>query len=124
MPQKDWKNLSSKDIDQNAIYPSVEQWLKGFETAKFILTDSFHAVVFAIIFNKPFLCIGNKERGLSRLNSLLEMFGMQNRMIYGKKDLTGILLHDIYKIDYQTINSKKETLKQISLDFLKQNLGV
>ena len=34
--------------------PSVEQWLRNFSDAEFIITDSFHGTVFSIIFNKPF----------------------------------------------------------------------
>ncbi|MDO5760160.1 MAG: polysaccharide pyruvyl transferase family protein [Bacteroidota bacterium] len=124
MPKKDWKTLTSKEIDENAVFPSVEEWLKGLVNAKFVLTDSFHAVVFSIIFNKPFLCIGNKERGLTRFTSLLTLFDLDSRLIYNKKDLTGILLHNIYRIDYEKINIRKEELKQKSLDYLNKNLSL
>ena len=45
--------------------PLVEQWLCSFRDANFIITDSFHGCVFSIIYNKPFIAIGNKSRGLS-----------------------------------------------------------
>lgn len=34
---------------------------------EFFITDSFHGVCFALIFNKPFLCINNPMRGLRAL---------------------------------------------------------
>lgn len=124
MPKKNWTTLNSKEIDEEAVFPSVEKWLYEISTADFVLTDSFHAVVFAIIFNKQFLCIGNKERGLTRFTSLLDLFDLNKRLIYSKKDLTGVLLHDIYKIDYEQVNLKKEELKEISLNYLTKNLSL
>ena len=61
--------------------PPLEGWLKAFDEAEYIVTDSFHACVFSIIFNKPFICLGNSFRGNTRFNSLLCMFGLEDRMI-------------------------------------------
>lgn len=124
MPKKNWITLNSKEINEEAVFPSVEKWLYEISTADFVLTDSFHAIVFAIIFNKQFLCIANKERGLTRFTSLLDLFDLSKRLIYSKKDLTGVLLHDIYKIDYEQVNQKKEKLKESSLNYLTKNLNL
>lgn len=61
------------------IQPPVEQWLRGFMDAELVVTDSFHACVFSILFHKPFVVVGNKERGLARVKSLLKMFGLEER---------------------------------------------
>lgn len=79
-------NVNSKVGNPNVsleerIQLPVEQWLRGFYDAKFVITDSFHACVFSILFNKPFLAICNVDRGLSRFLSLLSMFGLEKRMI-------------------------------------------
>ena len=63
------------------IQPPVEDWLRGFRDADFVITDSFHACVFSIIFNKPFVVIINKERGSSRILSLLNMFKQTHRIV-------------------------------------------
>ncbi len=63
------------------IQPPVEQWLRGFYDAEFVITDSFHACIFSILFNKPFLVMGNQERGLSRFISLLSIFELEDRLI-------------------------------------------
>lgn len=73
------ENLSAP-LDER-IQPPVEQWLRGFYDAEFVITDSFHACVFSILFNKPFIVIGNEKRGMSRFISLLEMFGLENRLL-------------------------------------------
>ena len=63
------------------IQPSVEQWLRGFYDASLIVTDSFHACVFSILFNKNFLVFPNETRGTARIQSLLSSFNINNRMI-------------------------------------------
>lgn len=40
---------------------SVENWLKAIRDSRYIVTDSFHCVVFAILFNRPVICIKNKN---------------------------------------------------------------
>lgn len=59
------------------IQPPVEQWLRGFMDAELVVTDSFHACAFSILFNKPFIVVGNKERGLARIESLLKLLGLE-----------------------------------------------
>ena len=63
------------------IQPPLEQWLRGFYDAEFVVTDSFHACVFSILFGKPFVAVGNADRGMSRFNSLFSMFGLEDRLV-------------------------------------------
>lgn len=44
-----------------------------------VLTDSYHGVVFSIIFNKPFKFMGNQRRGNDRVESLFFMLGIDRR---------------------------------------------
>ena len=68
------------------IQPPVERWLRGFYDAEFIVTDSFHACVFSILFHKPFVVFVNKTRGMARFLTLLEMFHMEDRLVYSYED--------------------------------------
>lgn len=63
---------------EEKVQPPVEQWLRNFRDAEFVVTDSFHACVFSIIFGKPFIVIGNPKRGMSRYESLLSDFQIDN----------------------------------------------
>ena len=58
---------------------TIEQWLNNIRNAKMVVTDSFHGVVFSIIFDKPFLFLGNQRRGNARLVSLFIMLGIDPR---------------------------------------------
>lgn len=78
----DTKGLALADRAQ---YP-IEDWLRGFRDADFIITDSFHACVFSILFGKPFVAFGNAKRGLSRFESLLGSLGMEGHLISRAED--------------------------------------
>lgn len=107
---------------ENTSIPSVQQWLCGFNDAEFILTDSFHGCVFSIIYNKPFIVIGNKIRGLTRLASLLALFGLENRLVSLQKSyaIIKILNEDI---NWEMVNNKLNKLRADSVSFLKKNLS-
>ena len=72
---------------EEKIQPPVEEWLRGFYDADYIVTDSFHACAFSIIFGKQFLVYGNKDRGLSRFISLLHLFNLDNRIITSSNNI-------------------------------------
>ena len=118
MPEETF-NKNTKDITK-CIYPSVSKWLAGFRDASFVITDSFHGTVFSIIFNKPFVCIANKERGLSRFTSLLKIFGLENRLIFSPEELSQNLLDTI---DYNKVNSIKREWQAMSIKFLQDNIN-
>lgn len=74
-----------KNHIEDCIYPSVTSWLRAFMDAKMVIVDSFHGMVFSIIFNKPFWVIGNEKRGNSRFSSLLKLLGLERRLIEADK---------------------------------------
>ena len=80
--------------------PPVEKWLRGFYDANIVLTDSFHACVFSILFNKPVVAFGNEKRGMSRFTSLLEVFGLEKCLITSVNDFSP----EILNIDWQNVN--------------------
>ena len=53
---------------------TVEEWISIFRDASFVVTDSFHGTVFSILFEKPFRCVANKDRGNARFEDLLEKY--------------------------------------------------
>jgi hypothetical protein len=67
--------------------PSVGDWLGAFQDAEYIVTDSFHGTVFAILHHKPFFTIVNNGRGAARFESLLHLFDMRDRLIQRLEDL-------------------------------------
>lgn len=101
------------------IYPSVAQWLKSFYDAEFVITDSFHGTIFSIIFNKPFIAIANKKRGLARFNSLLQMLELENFLVSSSLDISEKKIKSI--IDWKDVNKKIEIHKSIAIQYLERN---
>lgn len=102
------------------IFPPIEVWLKSFEDASFVVTDSFHGMVFSIIYNKPFIAIVNEERGASRFTSLLKILNLENRLIYD----TNCNNFDIIfqGIDFPSINSQLDSLRSEFIARLSKEL--
>ena len=114
---------SPNEVDENRplnnqIKISVEQWIRYFETSEFVLTDSFHGSVFSIIFKKQFIVIGNKERGLSRFNSLLELLSLKDRLLISCSEYSD----SCSLIDYNVVYNKLSLLQKKSLSFLYTSL--
>lgn len=115
-PTKYFSNVIEDNFSE-CVYPSVSKWLAGFRDAQFVVTDSFHGMVFSIIFNKPFIAILNIERGASRFVSLLSMFHLENRVVTVGEELRKELL---MPVDYEPINKILNKLKKESFSYLKQ----
>lgn len=101
--------------------PRVTQWLKSIMDAEFVITDSFHGCAFSIIFNKPFIAIGNKNRGIARFTSLLSTFGLQDRLISGLSELTEELL--LSRIEWKNINHQLKNEQVRSISYLTEQLS-
>lgn len=115
MPNADFANVGKANI-QDCIFPPLEDWLNGFKECDFVVTDSFHGTVFALIFNKPFISIGNKTRGMTRFTSLLKLFNLERRLINSFDDLSSNLIFE--DIDFESVNKIKADQADIARDYL------
>lgn len=98
---------------------SLEQWLAGFRDASLVVTDSFHACVFSIIFHKPFIVVSNPERGLSRITSLLDMFGLQHHLVDNMVQIRSIDGYILNNQVYETLLGWQKRSMQFLLSSLK-----
>lgn len=86
----------------------VPEWLNKIAGASFVLTNSFHGTVFAILFHRPFLSVllrggmrGMNERALS----LLQILGLEDRAIYSNEvSKYGRLIAE--PIDWMSVESR------------------
>lgn len=85
---------------------SICQWLNNIRCADLVITDSYHGCVFSIIFNRPFVFLGNEGRGNSRIESLFEMLGIK--------------MDNTEEIDFGVLNEKIMELKMKSIDFINK----
>lgn len=109
----DTKKTINQSVEERII-PSLEDWLLGFYTASFVVTDSFHGCVFSIIFGKPFIAIGNIERGYARFLSLLSHFHLENNLLLKpedyKKECNYRIADNVFEILERSIKGSKAFL--------------
>ncbi|BAX80465.1 polysaccharide pyruvyl transferase family protein [Labilibaculum antarcticum] len=120
MPKGTFRESGKNRLD-DCICPPVTNWLRGFMDAEFVITDSFHGTVFSIIFNKPFLAIGNAKRGITRFSSLLKILGLEDRLILKYDE--SILEKIKTPIDYEKVNRILNIKKKEAYQFLEKSLS-
>ena len=99
--------------------PPVEKWLRGFYDAQYVITDSFHACVFSILYQKPFVVYGNKHRGMARFHSLLAIFGLEDRLVTTPEEALDVIARPI---DWNYVNTQLTKWRKKSLNFLTSSL--
>ena len=86
---------------------SIEDWLSYIKYADFVVTDSYHGCVFAILYHKQFYIYKNNLGGNGRLSSLFRMLGIQDKL--SDSDIT---------IDYESIDITLLKLRQEVDEFI------
>ena len=94
-------------------YATIPQWILHITHARLIVTASFHGIVFAILFHRPFIYTplkGEHADSNSRVLDLLRNLGLQERILTDQ--------YPIEKYMSQQINWKKvdDKLNQLRLD--------
>ena len=103
----------------NGVLASIEDWLTNIRDAEFIVTDSFHGMVFSIIFHKPFVVCVNSNRGADRFSSLLSELNLSDRIIVSGSDMKKLASGDI---NWLEVDNRLDELRNHSFNFLKQAL--
>lgn len=120
-------NLSipnSKYGDIQLIDVGPEQFLSLIKHAEYIFTDSFHAVVFSIIFQKQFLVFNRDVKGSmnSRITSLTDMFDMQERFCATRQQESMSYIEGLKEINYKRKFTKFEEIRGKSYEFIRKNI--
>ncbi|MBS7212309.1 MAG: polysaccharide pyruvyl transferase family protein [Megamonas funiformis] len=125
--KNNWKIYNLMDKSNLDLYASrVEEFVYLIEHAELVATDSFHACVFSILMNTPFLVVNRKEKGMadmtSRIDTLLELFGYQNRYIVnGECDLSD---DEILHMDFSNVKAIQEREIARSTAYMKKALNI
>ena len=101
-------------------------FLELIKNAEYIMTDSFHASVFSILFHKAFFTFNRfeniKEKSTnSRIDSLLGVLDLTERRV-SSKDTIEILLNK-KEIDFEAVDLKLFHFREASLNYLRTILG-
>ena len=110
------------NLTKNITYDtSVAQWLYQIKNCDFFISDSFHGTCFAILFNKPFICVNQNIATSTRMQSLLYSLDIQDRLYSSFDDID---LKRLIKeqINYKAVNEKLATLSTFAKQWLKDAL--
>ena len=97
-----------------------EHFISLIRNAELIITDSFHGTVFSIIYGKEFITLPRSNdthnSSNSRIYSLLELFGLNDRVVNLSNEVINDLLREA--IDYNNVNMIIQRKRDESLNYL------
>lgn len=110
-------------LDKNTFYGTgPSEFLYLIKNSFLVITDSFHACIFSIIFNRPFLIFERDEEGMrnmyTRIDTLLNNFELEGRKFEGKIEKLHINVN--YSNAYEILAKEQEKVKE----FLSKALDI
>lgn len=108
------RNTLKKYLNSNL---TIQDWLSSIYYSDLVITDSFHGCVFSILFHKDFYVMRNDIGGNTRINSLLSLFSLEDRLI-GKN-----LVNNASTINWELVEKKLQLMRNFSIDFLNKALS-
>lgn len=99
------------------LHVDLTTWLDEIRNAEYVITNSFHATVFCILFEKKFVVLESPGGGRDRLLTLFTSLGIGNRMVESVDHVDSILST---QIDYTSIKDRHKGLKLNSIEFLSK----
>lgn len=101
--------------------PSIGEWLKNIAEAKFVITRSFHGLVFSLLFNKDFAVLKGRNNRTTRLTNLLKLLNLEDRMFNDTKEMWQKAPWNA-PICYKQVNRRLSELRECSLKTIKEAL--
>lgn len=103
--------------DKNIYNAGPIEFLEWIRDAEFVVSTSFHATAFSVIFERQFLTFPLIGHGnSSRMSDFLRNLGLHNRFFDGK------LKDERPSIDYRPVNAKRKLLQENSRGWLLKQL--
>ena len=112
-----WEIKKPKQVDLLMTHRSPEDFLSLFYFAEFVVTNSFHGLAFSINLNKEFVIFPRNEFN-SRIENLLEITGLSDRMIRNNNGL-----FEMRQIDYAKVNQVLDKERDLAKEFLHEALN-
>ena len=102
------------------IYATVQDWISLMYNAKYVITNSFHGMVFSIIFRKKFLVLplsGSSKMTNERIYNVTSELGLEKRIYSGS-------LQEVFNTINYSIAEKRIKNNKIILDNLMIDNGL
>lgn len=112
--------ISEKNLDipnsVNLFGVGPEEFVSLIAHASLVLTNSFHATVFSVLFHKPFRVFATDKSG-ARMRDLLGNIGLSSRCA------NAICADDIVPCDWDDVDSRLDSLREHSWSYLRKALS-
>lgn len=121
------KVIDIMDIDSDYyIHTRPDEFLYWIYNTRLVVTDSFHASVFSILFDKPFVVTERSDlKGMgSRLDTLFNKFRITGRHFDELKDgfdNAGAARDELFAVDYSGVPTVLEAERKKAEDFYKKS---
>ncbi len=105
----------------------IEDWLQQIHEAEFVITNSFHGVVFCILFHVPFVAFEKKEKGMEmggRLTTLLRSIGLEEHFCSLDKLAAQLQNLKNKRIDWNAVDHSVELIRENSQSYLHEALNI
>ncbi len=103
----------------NYYSPDIYNWISSMQMADYVITNSFHGLVFCILFHKRFAAVmlrGKTSKMNTRVYSLLEDFGLKARVLTDN-NFQQIMSEDI---DWNAVDEKLKNSREEASSFLSR----
>lgn len=100
---------------------SVAEWVKNIAEARFVITRSFHGMVFSVLYKKQFAVLVGKNGLGTRLESLLKLLNLEDRIFYSEDEMSKAKPW-MNKIDYEKVTSLLKEYRKKSITILKHSI--
>lgn len=104
--------------------PGPHEWLGRLRNADFVITNSFHGLMFSLIFHRPFVAILRSGRGVglnARVESILRIAGLTHRAIadYDSRHVERLCADEI---DWGDVDRRLAEFRNAGQRFLQSSL--
>ena len=98
------------------------EFLAGIRQSSYVVTNSFHGMVFSIIYHKPFTAFQRQNNDFRQIN-LVRLLGLEGRLL-SFEDARSKANKDPYEldIDWMIVEKRRKTAAFASINFLKKNI--
>lgn len=110
------RGINAKIVEINTLAPDPAQFVSLIYHAECVVSDSFHATVFALLFGKDFYTAASDPGRDVRLTNLLGNFGLESRLLYACTTYTPVIYADEATPIERLRHASETYLKSLLLD--------
>ena len=104
-----------KDKHEPWYKAGVEEFLSLVKHAEFVVTNSFHGLIFSVQYRRPFI-VFSREQADNKIEELLDLFNLKERLVItGDENICS-------QIDFENVHERILEARKNSIDFFEYSL--